>query len=101
MQNGQFGLKIKYAKNIRKKALLAHYSASMQKTAPKNSYYSRNESILKIAKNGHNAKAIAHAKYSVCVKKYNCLKHAKNASTNTLKLFYAKTSSKRQLIFEK
>ena len=31
MQNGQFGLKIKYAKNMRKTALLAHYSCSMQK----------------------------------------------------------------------
>ena len=40
----------------------------MQKTALKNSYYSKNESILKIAKNGLNAKAIAHAKYSVWVK---------------------------------
>ena len=34
--------------------------------------------ILKIAKNGHNAKAIAHAKYSVWVKNSNCLKHTKN-----------------------
>ena len=37
MQNGEFGLKIKYAKNVRKIALLAYYSCSMQKTAPKNS----------------------------------------------------------------
>ena len=35
--NGQFGLKIKYAKNVRKTVLLAHYSCSMQKTARKNS----------------------------------------------------------------
>ena len=35
MQNGQFGLKIKYAKNMRKTALLAHYSCSMQKMAQK------------------------------------------------------------------
>ena len=69
MQNGQFGLKIKYAKNMRKMALLSHYSGSMQKTARKNSLYSKNESILKMAKNGHNAKAIAHAKYLLWVKK--------------------------------
>ena len=31
--------------------------------------YSKNESIFKIPKNGHNAKAIAHAKSSVWVKK--------------------------------
>ena len=54
-----------------------------------------------MAKNGHNAKAIAHAYYSVWVKKWNCLKHAKNVSTNTFKLFYAKNTSRKQLIFEK
>ena len=35
------------------------YSCSMQKTAPKNTKYSRNDTIFKIL---HNAKAIAHAK---------------------------------------
>ena len=54
-----------------------------------------------MAKNGHNAKAIAHAKYSVWVKKYNCLKHAKNVFTNTLNLLFAKNGSKKPLIFEK
>ena len=49
----------------------------------------------------HNAKAIAHAKSSVWIKKQNCLKHEKNVSTNTLKLFYAKNGSYKQLIFEK
>ena len=50
-----------------------------------------------MAKNGHNAKAI----YRPCKIlslgqkiKINCLKHAKNVSTNTLKFFYAKNSSK-------
>ena len=33
--------------------------------------------------------------------KINCLKHAKNVSTNTFQLFYAKKGSKKQLIFEK
>ena len=41
------------------------YSYSLQKTAPKNTKYSRNESILKI---GHRAKAIAHAKSSLWLK---------------------------------
>ena len=54
-----------------------------------------------MAKNGQNAKAIADAKYSVWVKKYNFLKHARNFFTNTLKLFYAKNGSKKQLILEK
>ena len=38
------------------------YSCSVQKTAPKTTKYSRNETILKI---GHHAKAIAHAKSSL------------------------------------
>ena len=54
-----------------------------------------------MAKNGLKSKAIALAKYSVWVKKLNCLKHATNLSTNTLELFYAKNASKNQLIFEK
>ena len=41
------------------------YSYSLQKTAPKNTKYSRNESILTI---GHHAKAIALAKSSVRLK---------------------------------
>ena len=38
------------------------YSYSLQKTAPKNTKYSRNASILKI---GHHAKATAYAKYLI------------------------------------
>ena len=41
-----------------KSTLQIIYSWSFQKTAPKNTKYSRNETILKIA---HHAKAIAHA----------------------------------------
>ena len=52
---------------MRETFLQTHSSCSMQKTAPKNSSYSKKKSILKMAKNGHNAKA--HAKYSVWVKK--------------------------------
>ena len=44
---------------MRKTILQEHRSCSVQKTAPKNTKYSRNETILKI---GHLAKAIAHAK---------------------------------------
>ena len=54
-----------------------------------------------MAKNGHNGKAIAHVKWAVWVKDQIWEKHAKNVSTNTLKLFYAKNGSKKQLIFEK
>ena len=54
-----------------------------------------------MATNGHNGKFIAHAKHLVWVKKQNCLKDAKNVSTNTLELFYAKNGSTKQLILEK
>ena len=59
LQNGQFGSKIKNAKNIKKPILQEHYSCSVQKTVRKNTKYSRNTSILKI---GHLAKALAHVK---------------------------------------
>ena len=65
MQNGQFRSKIKNAKNMRKTILQEQLNCSVQKTARKNTKYSRNERILKI---GHFAKAIAHAKWSVWVK---------------------------------
>ena len=57
--------KIKNAKNMQKTFLQEHDSCSVQKTAPKNTIYSRNETILKI---GHFAKAIGFLKWSVWVK---------------------------------
>ena len=63
------------------------YSCSVQKTALKNTKYSKNEIILKIS---HHAKAIAHAKSSLWVKNYNCKKHANIHSTNHLQFFCAK-----------
>ena len=71
MQNGQFGSKIKNAKNMRKTILQDYKSCSVQKTARKNTKYSRNERILKIghlAKFRAHAKAIAFAKWSAWVK---------------------------------
>ena len=55
MQNPHFASKIKIPKNMSKSILQIIYSCSVQKTAPKNTKYSRNESIFKI---GHHAKAI-------------------------------------------
>ena len=52
MQKPHFGLKIKIPKNMSKSILQIISSCSVQKTAPKNTKYSRNESILKI---GHCA----------------------------------------------
>ena len=67
-QNDQFGSKIKNAKKVQKTILLAHWSCCVQKTAPKKTLYWKNESILKMAKIGHDAKAIPFAKWSVWVK---------------------------------
>ena len=64
MQNPHFGSKIKIPNNMSKSILEIIYSCFPQKTAPKNTKYSRNETILKIA---HHAKAIAHAKSSLWV----------------------------------
>ena len=65
MQNPYFGSKIKIPKNMLKSSLQIIYSCSVQKTAPKNTKYSTNQTILKIA---HHAKAIAHANSSLWVK---------------------------------
>ena len=60
--------------------LYSHGSNSLQKTARKNTKYSRNDTTLKI---GHLAKskafawAIAFAKYSIWAKILYCLKHVK------------------------
>ena len=60
MQTPHFGSKIKIPKNMSKSILQIIYSCSLQKTAPKNTKYSRNESIFKI---GHHA----FKGYSPCI----------------------------------
>ena len=52
MQNPHFRSKIKIPKNMSKSILQIIYSCCLQKTAPKTTKYSRNESIFKI---GHHA----------------------------------------------
>ena len=60
-----FGQTLKMQKNMLK-TFLQHITIVLcKKTARKNSLYSKNESNLKIAKNGHQAKAIAFAKSSL------------------------------------
>ena len=56
------GQKLKIPKNMSKFILEVIYSSCVQKTAGKNTKYSRNETILKI---GHNARPIAFAKSSL------------------------------------
>ena len=71
MQNGQFRSKIVFSKKMPKMNLQEQLSGSVQKTAGKNSQYSRNETILKI---DHFGKSIAHAKWIVSVKNLFSLK---------------------------
>ena len=60
MQNGQFGSKVKNAKNIHKKTFYKIIRVVLcKKPLEKTPNIFRNETILKI---GHLAKAIAHAK---------------------------------------
>ena len=59
MQHPHFGSKIKIQKNMSKSILQIINSCSIEKTTPKNTKYSKHETIFK---NGHHAKAIAHAK---------------------------------------
>ena len=65
MENPQIGSKIKIAKTMSKSILQIIYSCSVQKTAPKNTKYSRNETILKM---GQHAKPIAYAEFPLWVK---------------------------------
>ena len=67
-QNGHSGSKIKNAKKVRKVIARPHYSCCVQETTPQTSQYSKNESILKMAKIDHHAWAIAHPKWSVWAK---------------------------------
>ena len=73
-------------------------TSCVQKTARRNTKYSKNKTILKI---GYHANAIAHAKSSHLVKNLNSKKHVKIHSSNHIKIFCAKNSSKKHEIFEK
>ena len=98
MQNGQFGSKVFFSKNMPKMNLQEQLSCSVQKTAGKKSQYSRNETILKI---GHFGKSIAHAKWAVRVKNFFLQKYAENEYTRTMKLFCSNNRWKKEPIIEK
>ena len=56
---------------------------------------SKNESIFKMTKTGHGAKAIAFEKSSIWAKNYKCQNGAKNDCTTTLELMCEKNRSKK------
>ena len=96
MQNPHIGSKTKTPKNMSKAIAQIIYSSAVQKTARKNTKYSRNETISKI---GHHARA--HVKSSLWVKKLNSKKHVKIHPINHLQLFCPKNRSKKHQIFQK
>ena len=98
MQNPHFASKIEIPKNMSKSILQIIYSCSVQNTAPKNTKYSKNKTILKIT---HHAKAIAHAKSSLSVKNLKLQKHVNIYCTHHLELFCAKKTLRKHKIFEK
>ena len=65
MQNPHFGSKIKIQKNMSKSILQITYSCFVQQTAPKNTKYSSNETILKI---GHHAKPMQNPRFGFKIK---------------------------------
>ena len=79
--------KLKFQKKCQNQFYKSFRVVLCKTTAPKNTNYSTNQSILKIS---HNRKAIAHVKSSLCVKNLNLKKHVKIHFTNHLELFCAK-----------
>ena len=77
MQNPHFGSKIKSPKNISKSILKIIWSCSVQKTAPKNTKYSRNESIWKI--NHYACKGYSPCKILTLAQKLKFQKTCQNA----------------------
>ena len=89
---------------MRKTILQEYCSCSLQKSAPKNTKYSRNETILKI---GHLAKALAHAMTLAFENRQfrSKLKNAKNMQKTILQQYCScslqKKRSKKHHIFDK
>ena len=82
-KNGQFGSKIEILKNMQKTTLQTHYTCSVQKTAPKNTQYSKNGHFLKMGKSGHHAKAIVFAKKGQFGSKIKILKNMRKTTLQT------------------
>ena len=76
MQNLHFSSKIKIPKNMSKSILQIIYSCSLQKTAPKNTKYSRNESIFKIGY--HSCKGYSPCKILTLAQKLKFQKTCQN-----------------------
>ena len=95
MQNPHFGSKIKIPKNMSKCILQVTSSCSVQKTAPKNTKYSRNESILKI---GHHAcKGYSPCKILTLAQKLKFQKTCQNAFYKSFRVVLCKKPLQKTL----
>ena len=99
MQNPHFGSKIK----IKKKHLKIHSTNYLQllwrKTAPKNTKYSRNKSILKI---GHHAcKGYSPCKILNLAQKLKLKKKCQNPFYKSFRVVVCKKTLQKNSIFEK
>ena len=79
MQNPRFPSKIKIQKNMSKSTLEIIYSYFLQKTARKNTKYSKNDTILKI---GHHAQAMHNPHFA------SKIKISKNISKSIPQIIY-------------
>ena len=95
MQNPHVGSKIKIPKNMSKSFLHIISSCSLQKTASKNTKYSRNESILKI---GHHAcKGYSPCKILTLAQKLKFQKTCQNPFYKSLRVVLCKKPLQKTL----
>ena len=87
MQNLHFESKIKITKNMSKSILQIIYSCSLQKTARKNTKYSRNESILKI---DHHCKGYSPCKILTLGQKLKFQKKSQNPFYKSFRVVLSK-----------
>ena len=95
MQNHHYGSKIKIPKNMSKSILQIISICSLQKTAPKNTKYSRNNSILKI---GHHAcKGYSPCKILTLAQKLKFQKKCQNPFYKSLRVVLCKKPLQKTL----
>ena len=91
--------KLKFQKNMSKFILQIIYSCSVQKTAPKNTKYSRKESILKI---GHHAcKGYSPCKILTLAKKLKFQKTCQNSFYKSFRVVLCKKPLQKNLNIRK
>ena len=91
MQNPHFGSKLKIPKNISKSILHIIQSCSVQKTAPTNTKYSRNETILKIGH--HQCKGCSPCKILTLAQKLKIQKTCQNPFYKSFKVVLCKKTA--------